>query len=262
MIGKTVSHYRIVAQLGRGGMGVVFKAEDTRLKRPVALKFLSQDLTRDPDAKARFIQEARAASALDHPNIGAIYEIDQTPDGQIFIAMAFYDGLTLREKIAEPNLRIIDYLYLDLAVQIALGLAQAHKNKIVHRDIKPANIMITQDGLVKIVDFGLAKLGGSTQLTADFYFKREKFEVAYEIYQKILQLAPDNKDARRGLQKAESFFKKATNLRSMGKWDFRCKNGVSCSRPKMSSKPATGLFPRAGKALPPAKTISLEILFG
>ncbi len=144
-------------------MGIVFKAEDTRLKRLVALKFLPQDLTRDPDAKARFIQEARAASALDHPNIGAIYEIDQTPDGQIFIAMAFYDGLTLREKIAEPNLLIADCL--DLAVQIAQGLAQAHKNRIVHRDIKPANIMITQEGLVKIVDFGLAKLGGGAQLT-------------------------------------------------------------------------------------------------
>ena len=144
-------------------MGVVYKAEDTRLKRPVALKFLSQELTRDPDAKTRFIHEARAASALDHPNIGAIYEIDQTPDGQIFIAMAFYDGLTLREKIAAENLPITDCL--DLAVQIAQGLAQAHKNRIVHRDIKPANIMITQEGLVKIVDFGLAKLGGGTKLT-------------------------------------------------------------------------------------------------
>jgi len=163
MIGKTISHYKILAQLGQGGMGVVYKAEDTRLKRPVALKFLSQDLTRDPDAKARFIHEARAASALDHPNIGAIYEIDETPDGQIFIAMAFYDGLTLREKIAAENLQITDCL--DLAVQIAQGLAQAHKNRIVHRDIKPANIMITEDGLVKIVDFGLAKLGGGTKLT-------------------------------------------------------------------------------------------------
>ncbi|GEM_PF-2693403 len=163
MIGTTISHYKILAQLGQGGMGVVFKAEDTRLKRPVALKFLSQDLTRDPDAKARFIHEARAASALDHPNIGAIYEIDQTPDGQIFIAMAFYDGLTLREKIVEANLLLTDCL--DLAVQIAQGLAQAHKNRIVHRDIKPANIMITQEGLVKIVDFGLAKLGDGTKLT-------------------------------------------------------------------------------------------------
>ena len=163
MIGKTISHYNILAQLGQGGMGVVFKAEDTRLKRPVALKFLSQDLTRDPDAKARFIHEARAASALDHPNIGAIYEIDQTPDGQIFIAMAFYDGPTLREKIATGNLQISDCL--DLAVQIAQGLAQAHKNRIVHRDIKPANIIITQENLVKIVDFGLAKLGGGTMLT-------------------------------------------------------------------------------------------------
>jgi serine/threonine protein kinase len=163
MIGTTISHYKILAQLGQGGMGVVFKAEDTRLKRPVALKFLSQDLTRDPEAKARFIHEARAASALDHPNIGAIYEIDQTPDGQIFIAMAFYDGLTLREKIGEANLLLTDCL--DLAVQIAQGLAQAHKNRIVHRDIKPANIMITQEGLVKIVDFGLAKLGDGTKLT-------------------------------------------------------------------------------------------------
>jgi serine/threonine protein kinase len=163
MLGKTVSHYKIVDHLGGGGMGIVYKAEDTRLKRAVALKFLSADLTRAPDAKARFIHEARAASALDHPNIGAIYEIDQTSDGQIFIAMAYYDGMTLKQKIGEDSLEIT--ACIDFAVQIAQGLAHAHKFGIVHRDIKPANIIVTQDNLLKIVDFGLAKLAGGTIIT-------------------------------------------------------------------------------------------------
>jgi serine/threonine protein kinase len=163
MLGQTVSHYKIVDHLGGGGMGIVYKAEDTRLKRAVALKFLSADLTRDPDAKARFIHEARAASALDHPNIGAIYEIDQTQEGQIFIAMAFYDGMTLKQKIGAESLEIT--ACIDLAVQIAQGLAHAHKFGIVHRDIKPANIMVTQENLLKIVDFGLAKLAGGTIIT-------------------------------------------------------------------------------------------------
>jgi len=159
MIGKTVSHYRILEKLGEGGMGVVYKAEDTTLRRNVALKFLPSELTRDPDAKERFIQEARAASALDHPNICNIHEVGQTADGQTFIAMAYYEGESLKSKIERGPLKLEETF--DIAIQIAQGLAKAHEKGIVHRDIKPANILITNDGLVKIVDFGLAKLSGA-----------------------------------------------------------------------------------------------------
>jgi serine/threonine protein kinase len=161
MIGKTISHYRILEQLGGGGMGIVYRAEDVKLKRPVALKFLSPQLSFDQEAKRRFIHEAQAASALDHPNICTIYEIDEAEDGQMFIAMAYYEGETLKKKIS--HLGIAEGI--KFAIQIAQGLAQAHKNGIVHRDIKPANVMITNDGLVKIVDFGLAKLVGTSRVT-------------------------------------------------------------------------------------------------
>jgi len=161
MIGKTISHYRILEQLGGGGMGIVYRAEDIKLKRPVALKFLSPQLSFDQEAKRRFMHEAQAASALDHPNICTIYEIDEAEDGQMFIAMAYYEGETLKKKIS--HLGISEGI--KFAVQIAQGLAQAHKHGIVHRDIKPANVMITNDGLVKIVDFGLAKLVGTTRVT-------------------------------------------------------------------------------------------------
>jgi serine/threonine-protein kinase len=163
MIGRTISHYKILEKLGGGGMGVVYKAEDTKLKRPVALKFLPLDLTRDDDAKERFIHEAQTASALDHPNICNIHEIDETEDGQIFICMAYYQGETLKKKVAGGHLSMDSVI--DLAIQIAQGLAKAHQHGITHRDIKPANIMVTTDGVVKIVDFGLAKLTGHTKLT-------------------------------------------------------------------------------------------------
>jgi serine/threonine protein kinase/Tfp pilus assembly protein PilF len=158
VIGKTVSHYRILEKLGEGGMGVVYKAEDTTLGRTVALKFLPSELTRDAAAKERFTQEARAASALDHPNICNIHEVGQTEDGQTFIAMAYYEGEDLKSRIGRGPFKLDDAL--DTAVQIAQGLAKAHGQGIVHRDVKPANILITADGLVKIVDFGLAKLAG------------------------------------------------------------------------------------------------------
>jgi serine/threonine protein kinase len=163
MIGKTISHYKILEKLGEGGMGTVYKAEDTKLKRTVALKFLSPELTREPVAKRRFIHEAQAASALQHHNICTIHEIDETAEGQLFISMDCYDGQTLKEKIAGGSLAVDEAL--GLAVQVAAGLSKAHGAGMVHRDIKPANIMVTNDGIAKILDFGLAKLAGQTKVT-------------------------------------------------------------------------------------------------
>jgi dienelactone hydrolase len=162
--GRTVSHYRVVERLGGGGMGVVYKAVDERLDRTVALKFLPPELTRDDDARRRLIQEAKTASALDHPNICTIHDIDSTPEGQLFIAMTFYDGETLKRYISERPLPLADAI--DIALQAAQGLAKAHEAGIIHRDVKPANMMVTRDGVVKIVDFGVAKLtGGDTSAT-------------------------------------------------------------------------------------------------
>jgi serine/threonine-protein kinase len=163
MIGKIISHYRILDQLGEGGMGVVYKAHDTRLDRPVALKFLPPDLTRDPEARERFIHEAKAASALQHPNICTIHDIDETTDNHLFIVMDCYEGETLRQKIERGPLKLDEAC--DLALQIGQGLAEAHQHGIVHRDVKPANILITKSGVAKILDFGLAKLAGQTRLT-------------------------------------------------------------------------------------------------
>src|SRR6185369_3252162 len=163
MIGRSIHQYTIREHLGGGGIGVVFKAEDTRLERTVALKFLPPELTRDPVAKARFLQEARAASALDHPNICTIHEVGETDDGQLFLAMTCYDGETLKRRIEHGALPLLEAL--DIAKQIAQGLAKAHRLGIVHRDIKPANIIVTTDGIVKILDFGLAKLAGAAGLT-------------------------------------------------------------------------------------------------
>jgi eukaryotic-like serine/threonine-protein kinase len=163
MIGRTVSHYRILEHLGGGGMGVVYKAQDLKLDRLVALKFLPPELTRDPEAKERFIHEAKAASALDHGNICTVYEINESDDGQLFIAMACYVGETLKKKIERGPLPI--YEAVGITTQVAQGLVKAHESGIIHRDIKPANIIITKDGVAKIVDFGLAKLTGRTLLT-------------------------------------------------------------------------------------------------
>ncbi len=163
MIGKIVSHYKILEKLGEGGMGVVYKAEDTKLGRTVALKFLPQELTRDTEAKARFIQEARAASALDHSNICTVYEIDETDDGRSFIAMAYYSGETLKEKIEHGPIDIEEAARI--TIDVARGLSKAHAKGIVHRDIKPANVLVTEDCEAKIVDFGLAKLATGTKLT-------------------------------------------------------------------------------------------------
>ena len=163
MEGQTFSHYTILERLGGGGMGVVYKALDTTLDRHVALKFLPPELTRDDEARRRFMQEAKAASALDHPNVCAIHEITSTPDDQLFIAMGYYAGETLKQRIARGPLPVVEAL--DIVRQVGAGLAEAHATGIVHRDIKPANIIVTASGLVKILDFGIAKLTGATGLT-------------------------------------------------------------------------------------------------
>ena len=165
MIGQTISHYKITEQLGEGGMGVVYKAEDTKLERTVALKFLAAHLMANQEAGKRFIREAKAAAALDHPNICTVYEIDEV-DGHNFIALAHLDGETLDKKIAAGPVPLDDAL--DIAVQIARGLEAAHRKSIYHRDIKPANVMILDQGserLIKIMDFGLAQLAERSKLT-------------------------------------------------------------------------------------------------
>jgi serine/threonine protein kinase len=166
MIGKTVSHYKILERIGGGGMGVVYKAEDTKLKRLVALKFLPPAFATDPTTQERFIHEAQAASALQHNNICAIHEIDETDDGQMYIVMDYYEGKTLGQLSMNNEQLSIDKI-IDYIIQIAQGLQKAHEKGIIHRDIKPANIMITDDGEVKILDFGLAKLPKGTILTKE-----------------------------------------------------------------------------------------------
>ncbi len=165
MIGQTVSHYKILEKIGGGGMGVVYKAQDLKLDRFVALKFLPPHLSADEEEKKRFIQEAKAASALDHPNICNIHEIDETEDGRMFIAMAYYQGETLRKKVISNQLSVSSVI--EIAIQIVQGLAKAHEHGIVHRDLKPENVIITKEGVVKILDFGLAKLSGHSRLTKD-----------------------------------------------------------------------------------------------
>src|SRR5262249_8438600 len=160
LAGRVLSHYRLDERLGAGGMGILYQATDLKLGRAVALKLLARHLATDETAKARFIREARAASALDHANIATIHEIGEQ-DGELFIAMALYEGETLKQRLEKGRFGVKEAL--DVLRQVARGLEAAHRAGIVHRDIKPANVLITCTGTVKILDFGLAKLVSDSQ---------------------------------------------------------------------------------------------------
>ncbi|NIO47946.1 MAG: protein kinase [Candidatus Aminicenantes bacterium] len=162
MIGQTISHYKIIEKLGEGGMGIVYKAEDTKLKRTVTLKFIRTQAMEVAEEKTRFVREAQAAAALDHPNICTIYEIDEAK-GKTFIAMAYIKGQSLNDKIKSAPLKLEEVL--DIGIQVAQGLQEAHEKKVFHRDIKSSNIMVTDKGQAKIMDFGIAKLAGGTEIT-------------------------------------------------------------------------------------------------
>ena len=185
MIGQIVSHYRIVERLGAGGMGVVYKAEDMRLKRTVALKFLPVELTQDREARERLQLEAQAASALDHPNICTIFEVDDTADGRVFVAMSFYEGESLEERIGEGPLPVAEGIRFGIG--IARGLAAAHEAGVIHRDIKPANLMLTKRGV-----FGVS-LGGRIGSIALAIEKRFKTGVLWSggFRTSLTQVAPE-----------------------------------------------------------------------
>jgi serine/threonine protein kinase len=163
VLDQTISHYRISQKLGAGGMGVVYQAVDLKLERTVVLKFLPHEMVVSDADKERLLREARSASALDHPNIGVIYGIEESDDQQLFIVMAYYEGDTLARRLNRGVLSLRESL--DLAIQIARGLSAAHARNIVHLDIKPSNIIITKDNVAKIVDVRLARVVASASVT-------------------------------------------------------------------------------------------------
>ena len=191
MIGRTVSHYRIVERLGGGGMGIVYRAQDTRLDRSVALKFLPIEWCQDSLFRERFTREARAASTLDHPHICTVFDIDETPEGQLFIAMAYCSGETLKERIVRGPMPIEEAI--GIAIQIGEALGAAHAGGTIHRDIKPANILITDRDQVKVVDFGLAKLAGEATVT------RQGSVIGTPAYMSPEQATGDETDGRSDL---------------------------------------------------------------
>ncbi len=174
LAGQTISHYKVLEMLGAGGMGVVYKAFDTKLNRLVALKFLPPHLRHNAELKRRLKEEAHAASTLDHPNIVVIHDIDEAPGGDLFIAMAFHEGVTLRARIGEEKngAGLPAAQALHIARQIASGLAKAHERGILHRDIKPGNVIVAKDGVARIIDFGLAKSSDATA-SVDGIHKRD-----------------------------------------------------------------------------------------
>ena len=191
MIGRTVSHYRILERLGGGGMGIVYRAQDTRLDRTVALKFLPMEWCQESLLRERFTREARAASTLDHPHICTVFDIGETPEGQLFIAMAYCPGETLKERILRGPMPIDEAI--DIAIQIGEALGAAHEGGTVHRDIKPANILITDRDQVKVVDFGLAKLAGEAAVT------RQGSVIGTPAYMSPEQATGDDADGRSDL---------------------------------------------------------------
>ena len=187
IVGRTIAHYEILARVGGGGMGVVYRARDTRLGRTVALKFLPSQWSHDESARHRFVREAQAASATNHPNICTVHDIETADDGQLFIVMAFYEGQTLKQRLDAGALAIDEAL--DIASQIADGLARAHAQGVVHRDVKPGNVILTEDG-ARILDFGLATFADALKLTI------EHSTLGTAAYMSPEQVRGDSADAR------------------------------------------------------------------